>query len=59
MKRRQSILTQTGGLPAISRGSSEATPPDMEIKMYCIPEGCQPTRGDATFTNATQMESGK
>jgi hypothetical protein len=46
---------QTGGLPAVSRGSSEATPPDMEMKTYCIPEGCQPTRGDARFANATQM----
>ena len=50
---------QTGGLPAVSRGSSEATPPDMEMKTNCIPEGCQPTRGDARFANATQMESGK
>jgi hypothetical protein len=50
---------QTGGLPAISRGSSEATPPDMEMKTNCIPEGCQPTRGDARFANATKMESGK
>jgi hypothetical protein len=59
-----SINTRMAGIPPgcnrygrMVRGCRRVAPqpPDMEIKTYCIPEGCQPTCGDATFANATKM----